>query len=275
MLYPQIDPVLFSIGPISIHWYGTLYLISFFGCWAIASSYSKRAGMSSQGLADLLFYVALGVVLGGRVGYVLFYQPEVMLSDPLALVRIWEGGRSFHGGLIGVLLSCWLYGRRRGFTFFEITDLAAPCVPLGLGLGRLGNFINTELPGRVTEVPWGFRYPCEAVYTLNPECIAFGSYEMQLRHPSSLYQFFLEGVVMLTIMLIVNRKKHPIGIISGVFAMLYGVLRLVSEVFRSPDAHIGMLFGEFLTLGQILSLPMLFLGALIFYWAKKRGRYVG
>lgn len=271
MLYPQIDPVIFTIGPISVHWYGALYLLGFFGWWGLAGSYAPKSGMSSQGVADLLFYAAVGIVLGGRVGYILFYQPSALISDPLAMLRIWEGGRSFHGGMLGVFVACWWYGRRWGFSFFEITDIAAPAVPLGLGLGRLGNFINTELPGRITELPWGFYYPCNAVHALNPDCII--GYETQLRHPSSLYQAFLEGVVMLTIMLIVNRKRRPIGIISGVFLIVYGTLRLISENFRSPDAHIGMLFGESLTLGQILSLPMVLLGVLIFYWARKNNRF--
>ena len=270
MLYPQIDPVIFNIGPLSIQWYGTFYLLSFILGWAVLTRHAPRAGFTPAMLSDFVFYVALGVVLGGRIGYVLFYQPGSLISDPLYLFRVWEGGMSFHGGLLGVLLVCGLYARKFKYDFFEVSDLVAPVIPIGLGLGRIGNFINGELPGRVTEVPWGFRYPCEAVYALNQECTTFGAYEMQLRHPSSLYQAFVEGVLLLVIMLIARRKPQVVGQVSGIFLIAYGILRLVTENFRSPDAHIGLLFGGTLSLGQILSLPMLFFGVLLLYWSHQR-----
>ncbi|MGL1958924.1 MAG: prolipoprotein diacylglyceryl transferase [Colwellia sp.] len=250
--FPIIDPIIFSIGPIALRWYGMMYLLGFVGALFIAN----KAADKSMGLwtrdqvSDLLFYGFLGVILGGRIGYVLFYQFDYFLADPLYLLKIWQGGMSFHGGLLGVTTAVYIFARKRNKSFLSVGDFVAPLVPIGLGFGRLGNFINAELWGRQTDVSWAMIFPTDP---------------LQLpRHPSQLYEFFLEGVVLFIIMLFIMRKPRTLGLASGTFLIGYGVFRTFIEFFREPDAHLGLYF-SFISKGQILSLPMVLIGLLVIY----------
>jgi len=250
--FPVIDPIIFSIGPVALRWYGMMYLIAFLGAMFLANKAAdKSAGQWTRDqVSDLLFYGFLGVILGGRIGYVLFYQWEYFLADPLYLFQIWQGGMSFHGGLLGVILAVYIFSRQSGKSFLSVGDFVAPLVPLGLGMGRLGNFINAELWGRQTDVPWAMVFPTDA---------------LQLpRHPSQLYEFFLEGVVLFIIMYIITRKPRTLGLASGSFLIGYGVFRTIVEFFREPDAHLGLYF-SFISKGQILSIPMILIGMLVIY----------
>jgi len=250
--FPVIDPIIFSIGPVALRWYGMMYLIAFLGAMFLANKAAdKSAGeWTRDQVSDLLFYGFLGVILGGRIGYVLFYQWEYFLADPVYLFQIWQGGMSFHGGLLGVILAVYIFSRQSGKSFLSVGDFVAPLVPLGLGMGRLGNFINAELWGRQTDVPWAMVFPTDA---------------LQLpRHPSQLYEFFLEGVVLFIIMYIITRKPRTLGLASGSFLIGYGVFRTIVEFFREPDAHLGLYF-SFISKGQILSIPMILIGMLVIY----------
>lgn len=254
MPYPEIDPVAISLGPLSIHWYALSYLIGIGLAWWLVGQRAKRRAdldWNPEQISDLLFYAVLGVILGGRLGYMLFYNLSAVMSDPLSLLRIWEGGMSFHGGLLGVLFAVWYYGRRQGRSFFSVTDFIAPAIPVALGCGRLGNFANAELPGRVTDVPWALVYPGDVV----------------ARHPSALYQALLEGVVLFAILWVYSRRPRPEMAVSGLFLLGYGGLRIGSEFFRKPDAHIGFIAFDWLTMGQLLSLPMVLLGIASMAWA--------
>ncbi len=251
--FPQIDPIIFSIGPVALRWYGLMYLIGLVAALFIAN---KRAD-NSQGVwsreqvSDLIFYGFLGVILGGRIGYVFFYQFEYFLSDPLYLIKIWQGGMSFHGGLLGVAVAAFIFARKTNKSFLAVGDFITPLVPIGLGMGRLGNFINAELWGRQTDVPWAMVFPTD---------------RLQLpRHPSQLYEFFLEGVVLFFIVYFVSRKYRTLGLTSGSFLIGYGVFRMIVELYREPDAHLGVYF-SFLSMGQILSLPMVIAGIIVIYW---------
>lgn len=244
--YPDIDPVAISLGPVSIHWYAISYLVGIGLAWWTMEIRSKTRAKSwtREQISDLIFYGVLGVILGGRIGYMFFYNFGELLDNPLSLFKIWEGGMSFHGGMLGVLVAIYLFGRRYKRSFFQITDFAAPSIPLGLGCGRLGNFVNGELPGRVTDLPWAVQFPGETV----------------ARHPSSLYQFFLEGPVLFVILWWFAAKRRPEMATSGMFLIGYGVLRFFSEFFRAPDPHIGFVAFDWLTTGQLLSLPMILIG---------------
>ncbi len=250
--FPVIDPIIFSIGPVALRWYGMMYLIGFLAAMFIAN----KAADKSQGVwtrdqvSDLLFYGFLGVILGGRVGYVLFYQFDYFLADPLYLFQIWQGGMSFHGGLIGVIVAVYIFARKSDKSFLAVGDFVAPLVPIGLGMGRLGNFINAELWGRQTDVPWAMVFPTDALQVP--------------RHPSQLYEFFLEGVVLFAILFIITRKPRTLGLASGSFLIGYGIFRTIIEFFREPDAHLGLYF-SFISKGQILSLPMVLIGMLVIY----------
>lgn len=269
MHYPRLDPVLIDLGALQIRWYGLMYVLAFVVCHVLATrratiargSPSGSPGFSRQDVSDLVFYGVLGVILGGRAGFVLFYGFDQLLADPLWLVRIWEGGMSFHGGLIGVCGALWLFAARRGRGLFEVTDFAAPLVPVGLGLGRLGNFINTELPGRVTDSALGVHFPCPAVGDLTLTC--FGQYEAAARHVSSLYQAFTEGVVLFVLVWLFSARPRTAGAVSGVFLVGYGCLRFVTEFFREPDPHLGLVGFDVLSMGQLLSLPMVAFGILL------------
>lgn len=256
--YPEIDPVIVSLGPISIHWYGMMYLIGLGAGYLIAVRDSGRPWSPARRdqLDDLLFYCAIGVIVGGRLGSALFYNFETVLSDPLWIFRVWEGGMAFHGGLLGVIGACWYFAYKNGQSVGAVFDFIAPTAGLGLGFGRIGNFIGQELWGRAADVPWAMIFPKD------PEQIA--------RHPSQLYQAFLEGVVLFTIVYIFSRKERPTYAISGLFLTIYGICRFIVEYFREPDAHIGMQLGGLLTRGQILSIPMIVAGLALIWFAYAR-----
>ena len=255
MEFPRIDPVAIALGPLQIHWYGLMYLIGFVGGWWLLRWRAGRpgSGWTREQVGDLVFYVALGVILGGRVGYVLFYDFGKFLGDPLWLFAIWTGGMSFHGGALGVLLAFWLLARRFGKRYFTVADYAVPVVPIGLGAGRLGNFINGELWGHPTDVPWAMVFPAD------PMGVA--------RHPSQLYEFFLEGVVLFAVLWLYSARPRPAGAVTGLFGVGYGLGRTFVEFFREPDAHLDYLAGGWLTMGMLLSIPMVIVGAAMMFWA--------
>ena len=260
MNYPEIDKVIVELGPLSIRWYGLMYVLGVVAFYLLGK-WRVRRGLSDwriQDLADLVFYGVVGVIVGGRVGYVVFYGMGTFLTDPLMLLRIWEGGMSFHGGLLGVLAACWVFARRSQRSFLEVADFAAPLAPLGLGLGRLGNFINAELPGRVTELPIGVHFPCDSVRELTLRC--FGDYEAVTRHVSSLYQAASDGLVLFLAVWLFAAKPRAAGRVSGVFLLVYGCLRFLTEFVREPDPGRGFVALDWLTTGQLLSLPMIALG---------------
>ena len=267
MNYPQIDAVAVALGPVSVRWYGLMYVLGFvafylLGKWR-ASRVLSAEGWTPQEIADLLFYGVVGVIVGGRLGYVIFYGFEQFLGDPLWLVRVWEGGMSFHGGLLGVIGATWLFARRGRRPFLAVVDFAAPLAPVGLGLGRVGNFINAELPGRVTELPIGVHFPCSSVRDFNLAC--FGEYESALRHVSSLYQVAAEGGVLFGLVWLFAAKPRAVGRVAGVFLLGYGGLRFVTEFFRQPDQGMGFVAFDWLTMGQALSLPMVAFGLYLLF----------
>lgn len=254
--FPEINPVAIEIGPLKVHWYGLMYLLAFALVW-ILGRYRIKKGMidlTQQRFEDLIFYGVLGVILGGRLGYILFYQPSFYLAHPLEIFSIWDGGMSFHGGLLGVLLAMYLFGRKVGKTFFEVTDFIAPLVPLGLACGRLGNFINGELWGRPADVPWAMIFP--------------GAGNIP-RHPSQIYQMLLEGILLFIILWLFSGKKRPVGQVSAVFLMGYGVFRFISEYTREPDSYLGFLALGF-SMGQWLSIPMILAGIYLYISSTKK-----
>lgn len=260
-VYPDPNPVAFSIGPLDVHWYGLMYLLSFLLGWGLAVYRTRLPHIHwrREEVGDYLFYVVLGVVIGGRLGYMLFYQPDVLLSDPLQIFYVWQGGMSFHGGLIGVLVASLWYARNSGRAFFDITDFVAPIVPVGLLFGRIGNFINGELVGRVTDVPWAI------IYKGNP-------YIDGARHPSQLYEAALEGLVLFAILWWFSSKPRPRMAVSGVFLVGYGCFRFFLEFFRQPDAFLGFVAFGWMTMGQVLSAPMIIFGALLLAIAYGRNK---
>ncbi len=254
--FPNIDPVAFSIGPFEVRWYALAYIAGLlFAIWyakrlvATPALWADRKPTATPAQVDDLFvWIALGVILGGRLGYVLFYNPLHFLGNPLDIFRMWEGGMSFHGGFLGVVVALLIYGRRHGMTLDRLLDLGAAATPVGLGLGRLANFINGELYGRAGDVPWAMIFPND------PQQIP--------RHPSQLYEGLLEGFVLFIIIRIATHRfqalAHP-GRASGLFALGYGLSRIIVEFFREPDAQLGYFFG-FITMGMILSLPLVAVG---------------
>lgn len=250
---PEINPAIFELGVLSPKWYGMMYLVGFVAAWWLANKRLSRTGWSKDQLSDMLFWGFLGVILGGRFGYVFFYQFEQFLADPIYLFRINEGGMSFHGGLLGVTLALWLSARRLKVSPLVVGDFVAPLVPIGLGAGRIGNFINSELWGRTTDVPWAIIFP-----NAGPEP----------RHPSQLYEFALEGVVLFFILWIYSKKPRPIGALSGAFLLGYGCFRFIIEFFRQWDGHLDLYLGLF-SRGQMLSLPMILIGLGLIIWAMR------
>ena len=257
MLAPDIDPIAIALGPIKVHWYGLMYVLGLLALWFFAARRAKQpgSGWTPEQVSDFVFYGALGVILGGRIGYMLFYNLSHYIEHPLNVLKVWQGGMSFHGGLLGVLLAMLYFARKTGKTFFTVADFIAPWVPIGLGLGRLGNFINHELWGRTTDGPWG---------------MVFREGGPLPRHPSQLYQAALEGVAMFVILWLFARKPRPTASVSGLFLICYGVFRVITEFVREPDAQLGYLAFGWLTMGQVLSVPMILFGVGLMVWAYKK-----
>jgi phosphatidylglycerol---prolipoprotein diacylglyceryl transferase len=277
-LYIAFDPVAFSLGPLQVHWYGIMYLLAFLFFW-LAGTWTVRHrpwwGWSAEDVGDMLFYGMLGVVIGGRLGYVLFYALDSLLADPLFLFRITQGGMSFHGGLLGVIVAMAWFARRSGRGFWQVADFVAPLVPIGLALGRLGNFIGGELWGRISDVPWAMVF----ANAIEPggwqserlrEAWASGALDHLARHPSQLYQAAGEGLALFIMLAVYARRPRPAAAISGLFLAGYGVFRFVAEFFREPDAHIGYLAGNWLTMGMAFSLPMVLAGIVLMVFAYAR-----
>jgi phosphatidylglycerol---prolipoprotein diacylglyceryl transferase len=249
--YPGFNPIAFEIGPIKVHWYGIMYLVGFAGAWWLARLRASRPGSTWKAgdVDDLIFYAMLGVILGGRIGYVLFYGLGFWAKDLWYPFKIWEGGMSFHGGLLGVVIAISLFAYRRGRSVADVYDFTAPLPGFGLFFGRIGNFINGELWGKPTTVPWGFN--------VNGE----------VRHPSQLYEACLEGLVLFTVLWWFTSRPRPRLAPSGLFLIIYGVARFLVEFVRLPDEHIGYLAGGWFTMGQLLSLPMIIVGVVLFAYA--------
>ena len=258
--FPEIDPVAISLGPIQIRWYALAYLAGFVGGWLYGGYLADRdhdKRPNRQDIDDLLPWVVLGVILGGRLGYVLFYNFDYYLANPVNIPFVWEGGMSFHGGLVGVVAVLALFARKRGFSALALGDIIACVVPIGLFFGRIANFINGELFGRITTAPWGVQFPYGGGLP---------------RHPSQLYEAFLEGIVLFAVLYLLSRKAHirrKPGILLGVFCLGYGLSRFVVEFYREPDPQIGLI-ADYFSMGQILSLPMMLIGLFVIHYARKR-----
>jgi len=255
--YPHIDPVAFSVGPLAVHWYGLMYLFGFLAAWCLA--YVRRAhatpAWTTDQLSDLIFYTAIGLIVGGRLGYVLVYSWGPFLEHPSILFKIWEGGMSFHGGMLGAAAGVFVYARVAKRAWVNVIDFVAPLVPIGLGAGRLGNFINNELWGRVTHVPWA---------------MVGTSYSSGPRHPSQLYEFCLEGVCLFLILWFYTRKPKPSFAPSALFLLSYGLMRFSVEFFRQPDPQLGFVAFGWMTMGQLLSIPMVLAGGIALIWTYRR-----
>jgi phosphatidylglycerol:prolipoprotein diacylglycerol transferase len=267
LIHPQFDPVAFSfgpfhvagtmLGPFAVRWYGLMYLVGFVLFIILGRKRARQnllTGWHPRDIDDMLFYGVIGVILGGRLGYVLFYKPLYYLAHPVEIVELWHGGMSFHGGFLGVLIGMWFYARKRGRRWLDVTDFVAPLIPLGLAAGRLGNFINGELVGRVTSGPWAMIFP---------------QVDNLPRHPSQLYEFALEGLLLFLILWTYASRSRPMGAVSGLFLLGYGALRFIAEFAREPDSFLGVLAGG-LTMGQWLSLPMIVVGLMLMVWAYRR-----
>jgi len=254
----NIDPIALSLGPLDIHWYGIMYLLGFAGAWWIGVQRTKQAHVNwtVEQVGDVIFYGAMGTIIGGRLGYLLFYDFANLVADPSRIIRIWEGGMSFHGGIIGGIIAMWLFSRKTNKHFLQAIDFGAVLIPIGLFTGRIGNFINGELWGKTSDVPWAVIFPTGGELP---------------RHPSMLYEAILEGPVLFAILFLVSRRSQPIGLISGLFLLFYGIFRFAVEFVRVPDEHLGYRAFDWLTQGQILSVPMIILGiGLIIYSQKQK-----
>jgi phosphatidylglycerol:prolipoprotein diacylglycerol transferase len=259
LTFPNINPVAFSIGPLQVHWYGLMYLFGFISAWGLAHWRVKhyKLAWTSEQIGDLIFFLALGVIIGGRLGYMLFYNTHQLFTQPWSLFKLWEGGMSFHGGLLGVFIALLFFAKKVNKRLWEVTDFVVPLVPLGLAAGRIGNFINGELWGRVTNVPWAMIFPHA---------------DNQPRHPSQLYEFGLEGIILFIIVWWYAAKPRPAGCVSAIFLMSYAVCRFIIEFFREPDYQLGFIAFNWVTMGQLLSIPMLLAGLLL--WLAKRNENV-
>lgn len=262
LVHPQFDPVALSLGPVQIHWYGLTYLAAF-GLFLflarkrVALPQYARVGWTPRDVEDMLFYGVLGVIIGGRLGYVFFYKPAEYLAHPLDILMVWKGGMSFHGGLLGVLVAMALFARGKRRPFWEVMDVVAPCVPTGYAAGRVGNFINGELWGRAADpsLPWAMVFP--------------QSGSMVPRHPSQIYQFLLEGLLLFVLLWWYGQRERPTGQVSAAFAVGYGVMRFVVEYFREPDAFLGYLWLG-LSMGQWLCVPLVAFGVGLWWWAARQ-----
>jgi len=267
LVHPQFDPVAvhlgpfdllgFHLGPFAIRWYGLMYLLGFVLFVVLGRKRARQnllTGWHPRDVDDMLFFGVFGVILGGRLGYILFYKPLYYLQHPLEVLALWQGGMSFHGGLLGVLVALWFFARSRGKRWLEVTDFVAPLCPLGLAAGRLGNFINGELVGRPTNLPWAMVYP---------------QVDNVPRHPSQLYELGLEGILLFIVLWAYASRPRPMGAVSGLFLLGYGTARFVAEFAREPDNFLGFLAAGF-TMGQWLSLPMIAIGAVMMIWAYRR-----
>lgn len=257
LTYPHIDPIAFSLGPIAVHWYGIMYMVGFIGAWCLGMYRARQPNslLTETQVTDLIFYAALGVILGGRIGYMLFYDLPELIHHPLTLFQTWKGGMSFHGGLIGVCLALWIYSRQISQSVWNLTDFVAPLVPIGLAAGRLGNFINGELWGRVTTASWGMVFPEGGPLP---------------RHPSQMYEFLLEGVTLFCILWFFSAKPRPRFAVSALFLLVYGSFRFFCEFWRQPDPQYGYFFWGWVTMGQILSFPMILTGIISLLCIYKR-----
>jgi len=255
---PHIDPVALHLGPVDIHWYGIMYLLGFVLSWSLLRHRAIARGLfTTEQVSDLIFYGAVGVILGGRIGYMVFYDFPDLIQHPLYLFKIWQGGMSFHGGFLGVVLAMCFYAKKSQCSVYELTDFIAPVVPLGLAAGRLGNFINGELWGRVTTVHWGMVFPRAGQLP---------------RHPSQLYEFAMEGIILFVVLWGYSAKPRPKLAVSALFLIGYGICRIIAECFRQPDIQYGYLAWGWLTMGQVLSFPMVLLGIWLFGWSYRRKR---
>ncbi|MBF0144839.1 MAG: prolipoprotein diacylglyceryl transferase [Magnetococcales bacterium] len=256
IIYPEIDPVVFSIGPLVIRWYGVMYSLAFLLGWPLLQIQARRMSLtlSREELGDFMIWILAGVILGGRLGYIVFYQSSYYLTNPAAVFKIWEGGMSFHGGLLGVAVAICLFARKKKIHCLTLGDLVSPIVPVGLFLGRIGNFINGELWGRTSDLPWAMIFPHSGPLP---------------RHPSQLYEAFLEGVVLFAILWWMGAMKTSRGALFGIFLLGYGAARFVIEFFREPDAHLGLL-SMGLSMGQWLCVPMVLAGIILIHGAKRQ-----
>ncbi len=256
--FPTIDPIAIQLGPLAIRWYGISYLVGIGLAWLLLSWRARnKESWDGDQVADLVVMAALGAVLGGRIGYILLYKLSAYASDPLSILKVWEGGMSFHGGLIGVLIAFTLFSRKTDKSFFQIADFAAPVVPVGLFFGRIANFINAELWGAPTERPWGVIFPGYAAVGVP-------------RHPSQLYEAALEGLLLFLILWFFSRSERPLRAVSGLFMLFYGCFRFLVEFVREPDAHVGYVAFDWVTLGQVYSLPMIVIGLLLIILAYRK-----
>lgn len=257
LIYPHIDPIAFHLGPIKVHWYGLMYLFGFAMTWWLGVRRARRVDyfLQPSQVPDIIFYGALGVIIGGRVGYMLFYNFGPFIHHPWIIFQVWDGGMSFHGGLIGVILALWFCTWKLKCSIYDLTDFFAPMVPIGLGAGRLGNFINDELWGRVTDSPIGMVFPTGGPLP---------------RYPSQLIELFLEGIVLFTILWVVSMKPRPRVLLSGLFLIGYGCFRFIAEFFRQPDPQLGFVAFGWMTQGQLLCIPMVLLGIAILIYMKWR-----
>jgi len=290
LIHPNFDPVAIHFGPLAVRWYGLMYLVGFILAVVIARLRLRLPHVAAQGwtardIDDILFYGVLGTILGGRLGYVLFYKADYYFAHPLDIFKVWQGGMSFHGGFLGVTLAMILFAYQRKRTWLQVTDFVAPMVPTGLAAGRLGNFINGELWGRVTDptAPWAMLFQSstndDALWlTSHPQLAAkwhlaevFAQYHMLPRHPSELYEIALEGIALFFVLIVFTRKPRPVGAASAVFLIGYGLARFIVEFAREPDDFLGLL-ALGLSMGQWLSLPMIIVGVVLLVWSYRRAR---